>query len=224
MSESPPPISKSPSYQRSPSPVISPPTAFPIHTYHCLCSTLLLATPYLLTSLPTRAREAKDQAHILPLPPFRNNSDQGDDGGEDDRTDGPETANAGVDALSAEKPTARRNSGVEAGIPAAPRTEPRYLPSLLLPSLRPARKSTLVERDDGYERRRVWRCGRCGLTIGYEVENTESAKIKDGGGEDDRVRVMYILKDGLMPTESMLSAAPAGGAGKSGSATELSRE
>lgn len=161
-----------------------------------------------------RAPPAKDQARILPLPRFRNNSDRD----EDDRTDGPETASADVDADSAEIPTAGGKSGLEVNLPAPPQTEQRYLPSLLLPGLRPARKITFVQRDDGYERRRVWRCGRCGLTIGYEVENTETTKVK----EDDRVRVMFILSDGLMQTESMLSAAPAEVGGKSRSGKELS--
>lgn len=40
-----------------------------INTYHCICSTLLLATTYKLHSLARRAGPALDQAYILPLPP-----------------------------------------------------------------------------------------------------------------------------------------------------------
>jgi hypothetical protein len=40
-----------------------------INTYHCICSTLLLATTYQLHSLPRRAEPALDKAYILPLPP-----------------------------------------------------------------------------------------------------------------------------------------------------------
>ena len=36
-------------------------------TYHCLCSTLLLATNYDLESLPVRANPALDRAKILPV-------------------------------------------------------------------------------------------------------------------------------------------------------------
>ena len=40
-----------------------------IITYHCICSTLLLATTHNLSSLPRRAEPALDKAFILPLPP-----------------------------------------------------------------------------------------------------------------------------------------------------------
>lgn len=205
------------------SPAPSPPSRLrpstaplPIHTYHCLCSTLLLATPYHLSSLPTRAPPARDQARILPLPRFRNHSDGDEEGGGDDRTDELEPANADddddddVDA-AADGSTAgkkkKKKKGAEANpqaaAAAAPRPEPGYLPSLLLPALRPARKITLVQREDGYERRRVWRCGRCGVGIGYEVEKAEG-KGGGGGEDEERVRVMFVLEGGLVETESML--------------------
>lgn len=38
-----------------------------IKTYHCICTTLVLATPYDLRELPTRRSPATDQALILPL-------------------------------------------------------------------------------------------------------------------------------------------------------------
>jgi hypothetical protein len=40
-----------------------------INTYHCICSTLLLATTHDLRLLPRRAEPALDKAYILPLPP-----------------------------------------------------------------------------------------------------------------------------------------------------------
>ena len=36
-------------------------------TYHCLCTTFILATNHDLASLPTRAEPALDQAKILPV-------------------------------------------------------------------------------------------------------------------------------------------------------------
>lgn len=207
------------------SPASSPPSRLrpstaplPIHTYHCLCSTLLLATPYLLSSLPTRAPPARDQARILPLPRFRNNSDE--EGGGDDRTDELEPANADpgdVDAAADGSTAGKKGAEVDPQAAAAPQPEPGYLPSLLLPALRPARKITLVQREDGYERRRVWRCGRCGVGIGYEVENAESVQAKGGGGEkadEERARVMFVLEGGLVETESMLGAAAPTGDGR----------
>lgn len=44
----------------------SPPTA-PINTYHCICTTLILATPYGLDELPKRAPPVQDRSAILPL-------------------------------------------------------------------------------------------------------------------------------------------------------------
>ncbi|KAH8590497.1 hypothetical protein B0O99DRAFT_303746 [Bisporella sp. PMI_857] len=38
-----------------------------IHTYHCICSSLLLASTHTVTSLPRRAPPALDSAIILPL-------------------------------------------------------------------------------------------------------------------------------------------------------------
>src|SRR5277367_6278495 len=40
-----------------------------INTYHCICTTLLLATTHTLSSLPHRAEPALDKALILALPP-----------------------------------------------------------------------------------------------------------------------------------------------------------
>lgn len=75
--------------------------------------------------------------------------------------------------------------------------ENRYLPSLILPALRPARKIIIVRREDGWERRRVWRCARCGLGVGYEVEEEGGV----GGEEKDKkLRVMFLLEGGLVET------------------------
>ncbi|ETN46732.1 uncharacterized protein HMPREF1541_00921 [Cyphellophora europaea CBS 101466] len=38
-----------------------------VNTYHCICTTLVLAIPYKLDSLPARAAPAQDQSAILPL-------------------------------------------------------------------------------------------------------------------------------------------------------------
>src|SRR5450432_3935847 len=40
-----------------------------INTYHCLCTSLLLATTHTLSSLPRRAPPSLDSAIIVPLPP-----------------------------------------------------------------------------------------------------------------------------------------------------------
>lgn len=134
------------------------------------------------------------------MPRFRNNTTT-------DQDDELEPANADADKdvdAAAGTETKKRKDAHTRG----------YLPSLLLPALRPARKLTLVQREDGYERRRVWRCGRCGLAIGYEVENAESGKGRDGEDEEETVRVMFVLEEGLVLTERMLGGAGKGGGGK----------
>lgn len=70
------------------------------------------------------------------------------------------------------------------------------LPSLLTPNLRPARKVLVVRREDGFEKRRVYRCGRCGVGVGYEV-------LGEDGGERKGGRVMYLMEGGLVETGEM---------------------
>jgi hypothetical protein len=47
----------------------SPKSTPQINTYHCICTTLLLATTHNLTFLPRRAEPVLDKAYILQLPP-----------------------------------------------------------------------------------------------------------------------------------------------------------
>lgn len=68
----------------------------------------------------------------------------------------------------------------------------RILPSLLSPSLRAARRVIVVRREDGFEKRRMWRCGRCGTGVGYEVVGAGGER--DGEGEVERV--MFLLEGG----------------------------
>ena len=194
-----PPFSapQSPTSQ-SPGPVDPPASAErQIHTYHCLCSTLLLATPYLVSSLPKRAPPAKDRAWILPLPTSRNQGGGNRAGEDQDNEDGsgPDAVDSKNQDIDESVPgiTSRKNQRIATGIPPSSQKDV-YLPSLLLPALRPARKITVLQREDGWERRRVWHCGRCGVGVGYEVES----EMKEG------MRVMFLLEGGLLRTEEML--------------------
>lgn len=74
------------------------------------------------------------------------------------------------------------------------------LPSLLS-NTRPARKAIVVQREDGWEKRRVWRCGRCALGWGYEIEVAEGGEAKE-----KFQRVMYLLDGGLVETAAMVCA------------------
>lgn len=69
------------------------------------------------------------------------------------------------------------------------------LPSLLIQNLKPARKAIVLRREDGFEKRRVYRCARCGVGVGYEV-------LGDMGGEGEG-RVIFLLEGGLVETGEM---------------------
>jgi len=57
----------------------------------------------------------------------------------------------------------------------------------------------IVRREDGFERRRLFRCGRCGVGVGYEILG--DAETEAGGKE--RERVVYLLEGGLVESEDM---------------------
>jgi len=72
--------------------------------------------------------------------------------------------------------------------------------------MRPARKIVVVRREDGFEKRRVWRCGRCGVGVGYEIVGQrlegEEEGIKDGT-QAEGGRVMFLLEGGLVETGAL---------------------
>lgn len=53
-----------------------------------------------------------------------------------------------------------------------------------------------MRREDGFEKRRLYRCGRCGVGVGYEV-------VREGEGEGREGRVMYLMEGGLVETGEM---------------------
>lgn len=61
------------------------------------------------------------------------------------------------------------------------------------------RKVTIVRREDGFERRLLWRCGRCRLIIGYELDSVGD----DTGKTEDVLKVIYLLPGGIMSTDAM---------------------
>lgn len=153
-----------------------------IYTYHHICLAHILTTPYALASLPTRAPPSLDSARILPLPSL-------------------DSPSPGRDSPS----LAPRPSPSPSLPPNSSKTEhqqDKYLPSLLH-NLRPARKALVIQRDDGWERRRVWRCARCGVGVGYEIEGTDGGE--GGAGDEERLRVMYLLEGGLVETGEMMA-------------------
>jgi hypothetical protein len=59
----------------------------------------------------------------------------------------------------------------------------------------------MIRRSDGFEARKLVRCGRCRVVVGYEIDNTTS----NGKGREDEAKVLYIIPGGLMSTEVMSS-------------------
>ncbi|ELR09226.1 hypothetical protein GMDG_03799 [Pseudogymnoascus destructans 20631-21] len=151
----------------TPSDIITTMAAPQIHTYHCACTSLLLATTTPLPSLPRRATSL-DHSTILPL-----HSD-------------------------AHPPSS-------------------LTPHTTLLSMTPDRRTTTIRREDGFEKRILWRCGRCRVVVGYELDPSHfEAPTTAGGGEvqgessvpreDGGVpRVLYILPGWVQSTEHMAS-------------------
>jgi hypothetical protein len=120
-----------------------------VYTYHCICSTLILATPYGLSNLPTRSSGSQDQAIILPL------------GRQDSEPN--------------------KESGVI------------YAKSVLY-NVAADRKSLVVSREDGFEKRTPLRCTRCKLAVAYKVEDDF---------QQASLGVVFLLPGGLVTTDDM---------------------
>lgn len=61
-------------------------------------------------------------------------------------------------------------------------------------------KAIIIRREDGFEKRYLQRCGRCGLVVGYHLDSSQYDGTKGSGREDG---VVYILPGSLMSTEDM---------------------
>lgn len=59
-------------------------------------------------------------------------------------------------------------------------------------------KPTIIRREDGFEKRLVFRCTRCAVPVGYEILGAEQQ-----GGEGYAGRIVYLLPAGLVSTEVM---------------------
>ena len=70
------------------------------------------------------------------------------------------------------------------------------------------RKAVVVRREDGFEKRWVWRCGRCRLGVGYSLEEGGVgmggvADTRDGKDKEMQ-KVVYLLPGGLVGTKEMM--------------------
>ena len=118
-----------------------------IHTYHCTCTQLLLATPYELSNLPKRQAPGLDGARILPLgKPSANQEDE---------------QMLNPDAFQGD------HGSVEADNDELGRVQYSLLLNTTLD-----RRAVVVRREDGFEKRWIRRCARCRTGIGYVLNES----------------------------------------------------
>lgn len=82
----------------------------------------------------------------------------------------------------------------------------------LLISTRSDRQAEIVTSEQGFEKRYLQRCGRCNLTIGYQLDWQQFAVDRSGRRED----YVFLLPGGLVKTADMIMNRTATAAGVSG--------
>ncbi|KAI9651366.1 hypothetical protein NHQ30_001407 [Ciborinia camelliae] len=174
---------------------MSPPK---IHTYHCtFCTNLLLATTHTLSALPSR-RGKGDGAVILPV------VGEGVGGGDGDG----EGEGRGDEVDEVDEVDELPSHGYTTLISLSAKSKSKSKP-------------IVVRCEDGFEKRVLWRCGRCAVAVGYEVlgegeggggdglrgMERGKAKEKEMGVEGEfEGTILYLLRGGLMSTEFMAGA------------------
>ncbi|KAJ0415750.1 hypothetical protein BJY00DRAFT_317573 [Aspergillus carlsbadensis] len=155
-------------------------TTLPITTHHCrFCTNLVLASTRKIESLP---RRRSSDAQILPLRanPLFDNPGKSD-----------------TNAIG----------GGEEGAKSDGNAIKHY--TILLSTTIRDRKPSILRCADGFEKRYLFRCGRCRLVMGYFLDEvhfpekggllSESEEVKEAG-ED---RAVYLLPGALTETEIM---------------------
>lgn len=132
------------------------------HTYHCLCSQLILSSNLPISRYPKRAGEGLDKAHILPLTPPLGDADDHNDANSQ-TSEHPGSSLAGL----------KIRDGVAL---------------LLNASL--DHKPIIVRREDGFEKRYMQRCSRCRLIIGYQLDKSQYDGYKSTGRREDVLYVL----------------------------------
>ena len=162
-----------------------------VHTYHCtFCSHLILASTHVFSALPTRHTPGLDNATIVPLPkPAAESSDDEDNDEDSDDEDAP-THEADGDAAMMPPPRRKQERKKQEDLGGY----------TLLLTLQRDRAPKVIAREDGFEKRVLWRCGRCRLVVAYQLDevhySTEKGKAKADTGE----RYLYVLPNAV--TES----------------------
>jgi hypothetical protein len=159
--------------------------------------------------LPRRASPSLDHALILPLSRSLSAAVEGESSDSDSSSDDDDDDGDGA-KLKTKRKRDQKKKRIDRGY------------TLLLGMLRD-RKPVIVTREDGFERRSLWRCWRCRVVVGYQLDSTqfgdvEHKKNADGdGGDGDMAKdglgeVLYVLPAGVMSTEAMMRAKKVGDA------------
>jgi len=65
------------------------------------------------------------------------------------------------------------------------------------------RKAVMIRKEDGFEKKYIHRCGRCNLTVGYQLDWSQWPE--DGrAGRGRRLDVVYLFPGCLRGTEEMM--------------------
>ncbi|KAF2125129.1 hypothetical protein P153DRAFT_389977 [Dothidotthia symphoricarpi CBS 119687] len=70
----------------------------------------------------------------------------------------------------------------------------------LLLSTRQERAAEIITSDEGFEKRYLQRCGRCNLTVGYQLDWQQFSADRAGRRED----VVFLLPGGFITTSDMI--------------------
>ncbi|KAF3941483.1 hypothetical protein ABW19_dt0210269 [Dactylella cylindrospora] len=187
---------------------------------------LVLATTRDIFKLPRRLPPGLDGAIIVPLPPpprtadSDNESEDEDEDMEDRNNDDDEEEeermeiDAGIGgsdakstAVAEQKATSTDQSRGNEGNEEDEADPTDY--TLLLSSIRD-RKPCIIRREDGFEKRLLWRCGRCRLIFGYQIDDDTLDEQGRGKAEGSSKRggpkknyYVYILPGGLTTASDM---------------------
>ncbi|KAF7125364.1 hypothetical protein CNMCM5793_001542 [Aspergillus hiratsukae] len=179
-----------------------------VHTHHCrFCNHLLLATTRTIATLPRRKPPAQDNALILPLPHDEDDEEvDADADAATHETNPPQNQNQ-TSETEGETETQEQGQGKKG------KRKQKHT-TILLSTTLPDRKPTLIRREDGFEKRRFVRCGRCRVVVGYfldavhfPIPGTITQNGREDGGEGEGIeqepRVVYLLPGALIETEDM---------------------
>ncbi|EWC44117.1 hypothetical protein DRE_07174 [Drechslerella stenobrocha 248] len=199
-------------------------------------SHLILATTQDIFRLPCRQTPGLDNAIIVPLPPPPRSADSDNDSDDDDNDDDnddrggekeEEEKEEDIDTERMEidqrnQTSSSRATGAKKVVPVGDQplgnggasqgdVEPTDY-TLLLSSVRD-RKPCIIRREDGFEKRLLWRCGRCRLIFGYQIYDEDLEELNRSEEESDRKHkgrrqlgnkhYVYILPGGLTTATGM---------------------